>query len=479
MKGENKIWLSLYFEQLPLESFVRESSTTPVVILEKGRVVLANQTASSLGICRDSNMDAAIALSEKVISFERDKTKELSVLAHLAQWAYQFTPSVSIKAPDSLLLDITGCLKLFNGLYNLKKLIQAKIDELGYTVVLRINKTPLAALYTAYTRAPDNTGDILPSLQKLPIDCLRVEGKIIDSLKRTGIHDLGALLKLPESGLTRRFGVSFTEHLQKLLGKKADPQKFISPKPEFSSEIIFLSDVTNLNSLIFPMKRLLSEFCDFLKSRQLYVDQFTWSLSHRSHPSRSFDVNLSRSDNDTSMFQALTALHLEKIDDVKEIDSLCLSASVFSPADFSSGSLFHDTRLHQQGYNHGDRQRTDKLINMFRARLGPECCFGLSLANDHRPEKAWKRVRLDQMNPGYQGNQSGPRPCYLLESPRRLKTAETLQLLKGPERIDFGWWDPAGKVARDYYIARHNNGALYWIFNCHNQGKWYLHGIFA
>lgn len=483
MHGNHGIWLCLYFEQLPLECFVRNLSSgnkRPVVILDKARVSFLNKTASSIGICPGNSMDTALAPGETVVSFERDPSRESSVLAHLAQWAYQFTPNVSIKAPDSLLLDITGCLRLFNGLDNLKETIREKVAELGYTAVIGVNKTPLAALYIAHAGMPDNTGELVPSLGKIPVDCLQVERKIIDSLKQTGIHDLGGLLKLPESGLSRRFGVSFTKHLQKLTGRKADPQIFISPEPEFSSEMTFLSDVTNLDSLIFPVSRLLSELGEFLNARQLYVNQFTWSLSHRNQQTKSFDVQLSRPDNDIPMFKALTTLHLDKLDDVEEVDSLRLSTIAFSPASTSSGDLFHDTRAHLRIHDRHARRGSDKLLNMLHARLGPQSCFGLSLANDHRPEKAWKRVRPNKAGDWYLSN---PRPFYLLNSPEILKSGENLTLLKGPERIDFGWWDQAGSQMRDYYIARHSNGSLYWVFNNYagtqQKEKWYIHGIFS
>jgi hypothetical protein len=56
-------------------------------------------------------------------------------------------------------------------------------------------------------------------------------------------------------------------------------------------------------------------------------------------------------------------------------------------------------------------------------------------------------------------------------------------LLKGPERIDFGWWDEddlSKVITRDYYVATINNqGSLLWIFQYSNDKRWYLHGIFS
>jgi protein ImuB len=55
-----------------------------------------------------------------------------------------------------------------------------------------------------------------------------------------------------------------------------------------------------------------------------------------------------------------------------------------------------------------------------------------------------------------------------------------LQMVKGPERIECGWWD-GRLVVRDYFIAQGNSAALYWIYRQRNNEEidWFLHGLFA
>ena len=120
------------------------------------------------------------------------------------------------------------------------------------------------------------------------------------------------------------------------------------------------------------------------------------------------------------------------------------------------------------------------------ARLGRDACFGLSLANDHRPELAWMPVSLRTKDYwGTNVSQDNVRPTFLLSKPSALKTEDNrpylrgkLTLLQGPERIDFGWWDHK-EINRDYYIARHQCGALYWVYHQVANNQWYLHGIFS
>lgn len=485
------LWLCLHFPDLALEIFLRGLLLLqkPVVVTEGGKVYRLNAEAKEAGIQPGNNMDTAYTLSEQVVSFQRNEQKEYAALAYLAQWAYQFTPNVSIKAPDCLLLEISGCIRLFKGRDALKQKIIQGLGDMGYTPFIGVNKTPLAALCHARSSVADNVGGDSTGLDDLPVTHLQVDEDIIDSLRQMGITRIGELLKLPPDGLGRRFGSDFTHYLARLTGKEPDPQKFINPEPHFHSDITFMSDVTDFSALTFPINRLLGELGAFLKARQLCTSHLTWRLSHiKSRRTKSFSIYLANPENDQKIFRTLTQLKLEQIKDVEEVDTIALTVNRFSSTRSHSGDLFHGTRLQQKD---SQREHTDQLLNMLYARLGSGTCFGLSLANDHRPEKAWRFVRMGQKDhksalPNLK-EPPIPRPVFLLNTPRPLAVIEGkpclgghLELIRGPERIDFGWWDEATMaqpLTRDYYIARKRSGALCWVFN--HAGRWYLHGIFS
>ena len=485
------LWLCLHFQQLPVEIFTRESTNKPVVVTARQRIVHMNQVASASGIRIGSSVDTAYILAGDLVCFERNEEKELETLQHLGQWAYQFTPNVSVKAPSSLLLDIKSSLKLFDGIENIKTNINQGLQRLGYSAMLGVHQTPLAALLTAKT-ATTKKVTVKTALTETPVDKLDIDQHIIEGLQRMGVHCLEDILDLPQSGLARRFGALLVDYLQRLMGEKADPQQLISEQPDFSSEITFLSDVTNLESLVFPMRRLLQELSDFLVARQIKVNHFTFKLSHREHSPKSFSIYLAEPESDAAMFLLLSQLHLDKIHDVQEIDSLTLSADRFFSATSLSGDLFHGTRFQQKdGRMTGlaDRENNNRFFNILRARLGPDACFGLAEANDHRPEKAWKVVSQSMQSKRKESSSGeNPRPMFLLPKPRRLRLHDgqpwfngSLRLLQGPERIDYGWWDC--NVCRDYFVAKHTTGGFYWIFQEQNhhqrQRQWFLHGIFS
>ena len=151
-KESTGLWLCLHFAQLPVEIFSRVQSAAtgpgskPVVVTVRQRIQYMNPSAKETGIRPGSSMDTAYTLNSQIVSFERDEARESATLSHLAQWAYQFTPSVSIAAPHSLLLEVEGCMKLFGGLANLKSIIREGLSRLGYSANMGINTTPPAKL---------------------------------------------------------------------------------------------------------------------------------------------------------------------------------------------------------------------------------------------------------------------------------------------------------------------------------------------
>ena len=135
-----------------------------------------------------------------------------------------------------------------------------------------------------------------------------------------------------------------------------------------------------------------------------------------------------------------------------------------------------------------------RLLERLRARLGQEAVFGVSTAEDHRPECAWRMLEMPSPQPSpARGRESrapsescAHRPLWLCAEPQWLSDKNPitrgrapLELLSGPERIETGWWD-GREVLRDYFVARNERGVRLWIYRdrCAPHG-WYLHGLFG
>jgi len=506
-KDQPKLWLCLYLPNLALEVFypsgpkqLLSNDRRPIAIIQQQRIEALSHHAAATGLTVGTMASHAYALCEALTCIEKSESKEHRALEQVAQWLYEFTPNVSLYGDQHLILEVSSSLKLFSGLNHLKHLIKEKITHLGYTPKIGVSQTPLAAKISAEIDCPDNhqqsPGVALKSLQLIH---LQLPSPSVTKLEKMGITILKQLIELPRHTLKKRFGETFIHYLERLLGERADPQTFIKPAPKFESDIFFINTVDNLQSLIFPINRLLNELSAFLTARQLQLQHFNLRLNYRGQLKKALSIHLAAPDNDAGLFLKLAEIKLNQVQAVQTVDELSLRAAEFQPAKLKSSQLFRSAPLpdtlrmnqkelsNQAALDPEALKQGNDLLNLLQHQLETTDCFGLRLGNDHRPEKDWVRADLAQRFeqklttalPGWP-----ERPTFLIEPPKRLqKHLNPLQhpdfdYIKGPERINSAWWDGDGQN-RDYYLYRYRKKMVYWIFYRALTHRWYLHGLFS
>ena len=135
------------------------------------------------------------------------------------------------------------------------------------------------------------------------------------------------------------------------------------------------------------------------------------------------------------------------------------------------------------------------------------------IAEDHRPEWMchWQPAPEKRPRQVARGLDC-PQPTFILPKPLRLASQESgplyqgpLQILAGPHRIEYGWFDRVGDrpcdvqhhagatsatsaapatrhVSRDYFVALSEHAGVLWIFQtrlANEESAWFLHGVFA
>jgi protein ImuB len=213
----------------------------------------------------------------------------------------------------------------------------------------------------------------------------------------------------------------------------------------------------------------------FLAARQAAVRAFAVRLRHDEPPETAVEVALAAPGREAEHFARLLRERLGALSLRAPVESIRIEADGVEPLAGRNDSLFDDPRGAEEGWL--------RLVERLQARLGREAVHGLGTHEDHRPERASRRVffEAEKSNPGERkkdtkGKDISPRPLWLLDPPRRLAEGE-FALLAGPERIESGWWDGA-EACRDYFIARTGEASLAWIYR-EREGHWFLHGFFA
>ena len=354
--------------------------------------------------------------------------------------------------------EVQGSLRLFGGLGRLEARLRSGLAELGFEASLAFAPTARAALWRA-------AGGGSP-LEELPVGVTGLEPDALDLLQGLGISTLGELMRLPRDGVALRFGYGLLDELDRALGKIPEPRAFFVPPARFAGRLELPAQVTQADGVLFAARRLLAQLEGFLAARQAGVRGFTLALMHRGAQPTLVAVNLAAPSREAAHFLVLARERLQRIALAAPVEAIRLEAGENEPLPGATASLFRDARAAGEDWT--------RLVERLAARLGGGAVHGLGLHADHRPERAWCRIDPGAKTPAV-FEDLGPRPLWLLETPRRLGESD-FALLAGPERIESGWWD-RNEVRRDYYIARSGDGSLVWIYRATD--GWHLHGIFA
>jgi len=473
------MWIAIRFPLLPLEVFLRGSSTPEPFSVEEHHCVLnCDRKAAARGVRAGMPTSAALALAPNLRVMPRDLTGETEALLGVAAWAGQFTPGVALEFPSAVLLETAGSMKLFHGPEALVESLRRGIADLGYSAVMAGAPTPRAASWLAFAGEQKFIGsatELEPVLAMLPTEVLSDSDEIRESLEALGIRTLGELRALPREGVARRFGQALLNDLDRALGRLPDPRNFFVPPEKFRAGIELPTEVTQAEALAFAARRLIVQLAGFLAARSGGVQRFALKLAHRDASPTEIAVGLVAPSRDAEHFTLLLRERLGSLALRKPACSIALETDEVVPLpDPNRPLLLEEGRL---------AGRWEPLVERLRARLGADSVHGLACRAEHRPERA---VAVAEPGASQAKPDFGERPFWLLESPKPLREVGgvpqhegPLEFIAGPERIESGWWDD-GDVFRDYFIARARDQSLVWIFcDRGREGGWYLHGIFA
>ncbi|HTT44176.1 MAG TPA: DNA polymerase Y family protein [Steroidobacteraceae bacterium] len=410
------------------------------------------------------------------------------LLAQVAQLALRFSPRVSLEPPDAVLLEVRGSLALFAGVSRLRQALLEACAPLGQRLHVALAPTPLAALTLA------RAGAQLPVLQRaaligalapLPLAVLRWPSPLPERLKRIGVRTLGALLRLPRGGFARRFGVAQLALLDRLTGRTPEVRALFQPRARFRRRRELAWEAEHHAELLSALAPLLEELEDFLRARQAGVMRLECQLLHRAAPATLCRLQLSAPAAAAAQLRALLATQLERCVLPQPVRALELRAGTLLPLSLASGQLWQPGE-----HGGGAGSEAHALIERLHAHLGEGAIHGLTLLDDHRPERSWALAPPPSPRRGKAPVTCGAvpvrRPLWLLNEPEPLtvragrpRRRGALQLVSEPERIESGWWD-GRDVARDYYTALDRHGVRLWVFRERRAPHgWFLHGIFG
>lgn len=492
-----QLWLTLRFPHLPLEVVGHTyNSATPVIISDKRRVYRLNALALAAGVNGNMTLSKAQSLSDAVI-FERDPEKEHQSLQQVAEICYQFTPYIEWYNDDSLLLEISRSLTLFQGMENLTRRLSEALTPLSHLFHYGLAHTEKASWLLSWQYHPisnqDKHTDFLQRLQQAPIHLVNDFPNAIATLKKSGFQTLGDIFKQMDSSkssaaISQRFGTAFSQYVQDILGSEIQSQSQLFTKPPnifkptelFQERIQFDYPITNMDQLRDPMQHLLEALIDYLQEKQQQSHSIIWRLYDIHNAKQDLIVSIERIHNQWQLPLDLTMIQLEATALTFEVDSLELLCCATTSVDISNHVLLG------QGTSHRHDDDTERLFAKLCARLGKQALKKLTYIDNIFPGQDQQFIAVTGSNLSNLPPQklNSPRPSWLFNPPLPIQQKQQqlfwhghLQLLQGPERVQGHWWE--SPVARDYFMAQRNDYVRCWVYQDLKSRQWYVHGVFG
>ncbi|MFJ1470073.1 Y-family DNA polymerase [Massilia orientalis] len=484
---------SVYLPLLPLQALRPSwSEPGPYVVIDNERVLVAAPDALTLGVRPGMRSGGVAAVAPEAIALERDLQREKSMLDAAVLALYRFTPDIALEPSFGLLLDVGPSLTLFNGAPALSRQVVAALSRLGLTVQLGVAPTAAGAWLLArrgrqkhgqYRARVLKTNTLIRELDRAPCTLLPAAQPHAEWLSGVGARDLGALRRLPRVGLIRRTSTQLADALDRAYGDVPELHRWLSVPETFAATIETCERVEHAEALMEGASRLILQMVGWLTVRQLAVSAFTVQMLHERGRAAIAPTPLTIMLADPAWEEAhllrLLKERLAKIELTASVIGLRLEANHVQPMAPPNLTLFPEP-----GGSPSDMLR---LMELLTARLGSDRVLAPMFEDDHRPEvyNRWTPATLKP--PAIAAIEEPPdRPFWLFKQPIRLILrndrpfyGSPLTLIRGPERIEGGWWDD-GTAARDYYVAQGTDAACFWIYQERTGDmQWYLHGLFA
>lgn len=363
-----------------------------------------------------------------------DPHRVASALRALAQWAQRrLSPKVAVREPDGLLLDISGCARLFGGEANLLARASEGLRPLGFTVRLAIAPTfagawalarfGSATAASAPVIVPDDETALRAALAGLPVEALGLDAAIVAELAEVGVDRIGQLAGLPRSLLPSRFGETVLLRLDQALGRALEVAEPIRPVERLRLECCFDGPTTQWEAIEITVRRMLTELAEILGRAESGARRVVVTLGGPDRPPTATEIVLGQPSRDPRHLWTLLGPKLERVELESAtgfgIERVIVAAPVVErmphvqlapwaqgePHELSGrASAVSDPPTDQRRLEGQRRemlgQLLGQLLDILRNRLGPERISQAELTGSHWPERAARQRPLGEGDAG-------------------------------------------------------------------------------
>lgn len=330
---------------------------------------------------------------------EATPARDRAALDALAVWAHQFSPIVAVDPPDGLLLDVSGCARVFGGEDRLLGLVGERCRERGLRVRAAIGPSFGCAWAVARCGRGVLTvvgeGEEQRALKPLPVRALRVDEDAAAALGEVGITRVGELFDLPRAVLPARFGPELLFRLDQALGRAIETIEPVRPVAPVAVERVFDGPTGNLEAIGWCVRELLGELVAGLVLRESGARRLDLTLDRSDLEPARLMVSMSRPNRDARHLWSLIEPRLARTHLGFGVERVGLVAAREGRLRHEQAMDVHGCAGGREGVGEAEATRLGaELADTMANRFGRPRVVRAVLRGSHVPERAsgWEVV---------------------------------------------------------------------------------------
>ena len=517
---------------LPLQLLALEHpewSDRPLAVVDRdrptGQILWVNERAYRSRVLPGLRYAAGLALCRQLCAGEVHPDEIARGAQQIAELLQRFSPEVEGGTPGTdngdtrrgkpdaaspepgvFWLDATGMEPLEASLQSWGERLHGELTAAGFVASIAIGFSRFGsyALARSQTHAPvvvlESPIEEERSVRKIRLDRLQLDPNLRAKLGKLGIHTVGAFLKLPPTGLGKRFGAAAVRLHRAAAGALVEPLVPIPPSDPVEVWVELEYPEADAIRLLFVIKRVLHSLLESTVARGQALTELNMKLSFDSGDHRSIEIRTAAPTLDNAQILELVRLRFERFN----IHQLDLSAGVTEMLLTARGVPVSQEQLElfvEQPRR--DLAAANRAFARLRTRYGRDAVARAQLRDGHLPEATytWESLEKAQMPAPKSRNSvsssesdgaSLQRPMVRrvyrrpIALPHRENQEQDGWLVRGPEQgpmvrivgpyvVSGGWW--VREVFREYHFVETQKGDVMWVYYDRVRRRWFLQGV--
>src|SRR6478752_573018 len=484
-----------------------------------------NESAKRYGVREGQTIAEACALVANLVVREVTLAEVKETLGCIAEVGLSLGSTVSVEAPDTVCVDITGSAHLQGGELALGSEFANRVRAMGHSVRVAISNGPrlaraFAHWFTPSAADPEDRGvcvvpseHTVPAFAALPINALPLPPDTAGWFARLGVFTIGELCALPRQALGSRLGEAAANVTELCAGRDRAPLVAHVPERTIVESSTWDEPVTGTEPLSFVLGGLVSRVSARLTGRGEAAHSLLLTIA--------YDPGIARFRGEKTelvlRFKLATPLH--RAEELRRVLSARLARSKLGAPSLGMRlsvpklvpAVARQLELSQvlagSTVSVAAEGEIPVLIAELAAELGEDKVGTLELCDSHRPE-AKSKLSPARLEPTARTNAKKARglrkaepsfaelpgaPTRLLPEPRELhgplrvgvslaldRSLYTIEHLRFEQRLDaVEWWGHA-PVTRDYvrlWLQGASGGFEAVAYVDRTTGRRYLHAL--